>query len=225
MNTLQFDSVDYADRLVRAGLDREIAAAHAQALGDFMKSVLMPLRDIVQSQEQMALALKACSGELAELLSAHHGRMREELSAGLKAMYETLSFKIDIARKDLSGNMDLTRTSHASQIALVTHDIDRLRVREDRLQKLGAKLQVLVQENSVSLYSLKQRLVSLDFLIQSSSDTTNFYVERLLKNMAYAANREPLPSWPAMLSDILSPLVGGLIIAILINLLIAILHR
>src|SRR5471030_556569 len=122
----------------------------------------------------------------------------------------------------LSGNMDLTRTIQASQIALVTHDLDRLRVREDRLQELGEKMHVLVQENSVSLYSLKQRLVSLDFLIQSSSNTTNSYVERLLKNMAYAARRETLPSWPAMLSDILSPIVGVLIIAILICLLIAI---
>ena len=57
--TARFDSLGYVRRLQAAGVDREVAEAHADAARDFILEDLATKRDLVELEQKMTIKIGA----------------------------------------------------------------------------------------------------------------------------------------------------------------------
>ncbi|MGZ8290115.1 MAG: hypothetical protein ACXW2U_04545 [Telluria sp.] len=102
--TTHFDSLDYAQRLERAGVPEEQAAVHAQALQQGLDG-LVCRHHLEMTEHSFQQALERTE----ERLSSQIALVRIELQAEMQALRADLEAKIQELRSELLEKFDLVR--------------------------------------------------------------------------------------------------------------------
>ncbi|MCC6073086.1 gp58-like family protein [Massilia sp. GCM10020059] len=103
--TSQFDSLEYAQRLERAGVPGDQAAVHAQVLHEALGQVVWA-RQLSAAEDGLRLELR----QIEERLTNQTMRMRDELSIKIELVRAELSGKIETLRVELEAKIEGIRT-------------------------------------------------------------------------------------------------------------------
>ena len=126
--TTQFDSLDYAQRLERAGVPEDQAAVHAQVL-------------------QQALGQVVCTRQLTtseDGLRKEHSQTEERLTNQIHLVRDEMNSKIERVRIELDAKIDLVRVELEAKIERVRVELETVRIKlEAKIDKLEAKIDKL----------------------------------------------------------------------------------